>query len=214
MNFDYLSDKDIFITPSIGYINAKFIDDNVTKKVLCYSIDGKTPIIFNPIRYYSDSLIGDTIDNASVESDTYIATQAGAIFENRTELLGFISKKNYGSILLKQVTGPIPNRKKSAGVPINSVSGTSLSAEFNQYYRFDDEVNTLAISLPSTENVSEVKTIIISFTAGSTPNVTITPNNNETVDYFKDYSIEASTEYEINIIWNGSKWVVAQGVIE
>ena len=92
-------------------------------------------------------------------------------------------------------------------------SGTTLTAAFNTYYRFDYDVGTLGITLPSVSGVTGLKGIVFSFTTGSSPAVTFTSTGNVSIDYQTDYAIGASTQYEINAIYNGSKWIIAYATI-
>lgn len=103
---------------------------------------------------------------------------------------------------------------KEDRVVIEVVSGETLSALVNRYYRFDSPVNTLAVTLPTipAEENPRLKSLVLSFTTGDAPSVEISADAD--VDYFSGYSIDANTSYELNIMFNGSKWVVAYGVVE
>ena len=92
-------------------------------------------------------------------------------------------------------------------------SGTTLTAAFNTYYRFDYDVGTLGITLPSVSGVTRLKGIVFSFTTGSTPAVTFTSTGNVSIEYQAYYAISANTKYEINAIYNGSKWIIAYATI-
>jgi len=96
----------------------------------------------------------------------------------------------------------------------NVASGTTaISAELKKYYNIAGDVGTLAITLPAVTNNTKLQGLMVAMATGTTPNVTITASGGATVSYFEDYSIEASTEYELNFVWNGSKWIVAYGII-
>jgi len=99
-------------------------------------------------------------------------------------------------------------------VRIVSASGTSLTAAENTYYRFDTEVNTLAVTLPAIASNTYSVSIILNFTTGTTPALTITSADSTPIAYYNGYSIDASTTYELNAMYNGSKWIVAYGTIE
>jgi len=101
---------------------------------------------------------------------------------------------------------------KMAIVAVSSGT-TALNAELNKYYRFDSNVGTLGITLPSVSGVTELKGIVFSFTTGSTPAVTFTSTGGVSIDYQTDYTINASIQYEINAIYNGSKWIIAYATI-
>lgn len=92
---------------------------------------------------------------------------------------------------------------------IVSASGTSLSAAVNTYYNFASEVNTLAVTLPSVTDSIHINNIVFMLTTGSAPAVTFAAPSGINVIAQDGFSIEASTTYEINAIFNGIAWVVA-----
>lgn len=107
---DYLKiNKNIFITPQIGYLNAKFVDSGEYHKILCYTIDGILPVVFNPIRYFNENLVGNTLSSAQAESNTYISLDPGVPFDNRDTIPALIEDKCYGNIELKQSNIEIPD---------------------------------------------------------------------------------------------------------
>lgn len=87
-------------------------------------------------------------------------------------------------------------------------SGTELTAEVGKYYRFDSAVGTLAVTLPVPEVVTHLSNVILYLTTGTTPAVTIT--SDAPVVYQEDFVIDAGVNYEINCLFNGTKWVIAQ----
>ena len=87
--------------------------------------------------------------------------------------------------------------------------------EVDTYYNITDTVSSMTLPLPSVSDNTHLSTLTVSFTTGSsTPSVTITPASGDTVSYFAGYGIEASTSYELNFMWNGTKWIVAYAIIE
>ena len=90
---------------------------------------------------------------------------------------------------------------------------TTLSCDAEKYYRIDNAVDTLAVTLPAMTDNTKVASIVIFLTAGTTPNVTFTATASGGVTpaiyYQTDYDIEAASTYEINCLWNGAAWVVA-----
>lgn len=91
-------------------------------------------------------------------------------------------------------------------------SNTTINAQPDVYYRFSDAVDTLTVTLPDLSS-TYAASVIFCFTTGTNPNVTFTTTNNATISYFADYSIDANTSYELNVMWNGLKWTVAYGII-
>lgn len=98
---------------------------------------------------------------------------------------------------------------KQDKMPIVQVASgtTAINAAVNTYYEVAGEVGTLAVTLPTPTDTSKVSMVVVHLTAGSNPNVVI--GSTATVDYSSAYDISASKEYEINCLFNGDKWVVA-----
>ena len=95
---------------------------------------------------------------------------------------------------------------------VSVASGTSsITAEVGNYYKVAGDVSSLTITLPTITGATSVKGCVFMFTTASTTSVSVTSAS--TVYYFDGYSIDASTTYELNCIWNGSQWVVAYSVI-
>lgn len=95
---------------------------------------------------------------------------------------------------------------KENKVEIVAASGTTLSAQVGKYYRFDTEVGTLDVTLPTPTDTTHLSNAIFFLTTGSTPAITFTSAN---VLYQDGYEIEAETTYEINCLFNGTSWVIA-----
>jgi hypothetical protein len=85
----------------------------------------------------------------------------------------------------------------------------------NTYYNITDAVSTMTLHLPTVTDNSQVSVVAAYFTTNTgVPTVNITADSPATVSYFTGYSIEASKSYELNIMWNGTKWIVAYATIE
>lgn len=100
---------------------------------------------------------------------------------------------------------------KQDKMPIVQVASgtTGINAAVNTYYEVAGEVGTLAITLPTPTDTSKVSMVVIHLTAGTTPNVVIGAVDNPQPDFAAAYDISAGNEYEINCLFNGDKWVVA-----
>lgn len=104
---------------------------------------------------------------------------------------------------------------KENTVPVVAVTPNidDLHINVGTYYRFDEPVNTLNIKLPIVRNdINKLESSILFFTTGDTPAVTITSESD--IAYFSGYSIEPNTTYEINLMFNGTKWIMAYGIVE
>lgn len=100
---------------------------------------------------------------------------------------------------------------KQDKMPIVQVASgtTGINAAVNTYYEVAGEVDTLAITLPTPTDLTKVSMVVIHLTAGTNPNVVIGAVDNPQPDFAAAYDISAGNEYEINCLFNGDKWVVA-----
>lgn len=100
---------------------------------------------------------------------------------------------------------------KQDKMPIVQVASgiTAINAAVNTYYEVAGEVGALAITLPTPTDASKVSMVVIHLTAGTNPNVVIGAVDNPQPDFAAAYDISAGKEYEINCLFNGDKWVVA-----
>lgn len=92
---------------------------------------------------------------------------------------------------------------------------TTLDAEVGKYYNFVYSVNNqLTINLPTIpqEENPTIKSIVISFLTWNYPALTIKAEAE--ISYFRGFSIEPNTAYELNLMYNGTKWIVAYGIVD
>lgn len=83
------------------------------------------------------------------------------------------------------------------------------------YYNVTGTVSSLSLVLPDMDDTTHLHAISVFFTTSTgTPSVTITSDGSHSISYFSGYQISASTTYELNIMWNGTKWIVAYAVVE
>lgn len=100
---------------------------------------------------------------------------------------------------------------KQDKMPITQVASgtTAINAAVNTYYEVEGEVGVLAITLPTPTDTTKVAMVVIHLTAGTNPNVVIGAVDNPQPDFAATYDISAGNEYEINCLYNGDKWIVA-----
>ena len=124
----------------------------------------------------------------------------------------FLSKinKNNDDIYIKDLEA-----SKKVAIVSCTTSALPQTLSIDTLYNITNAVTTMTLNLPSVSNSTYASGMEVFFTTGSgTPSVTITPASGDTVAYFSGYQISASKSYELNIMWNGAKWVVAYAVIE
>lgn len=94
----------------------------------------------------------------------------------------------------------------------------SVALAANSYVTVTGTVNTLTITLPAVSSLSTeyLDGVVVLFTTGATPNVTIQPASGDEVDikYFRSFEIAANLGYELNFVWNGACWIASYGIIE
>lgn len=95
---------------------------------------------------------------------------------------------------------------KTSIVSVDS-NASSLTCETDKYYRLDTAVDTFSITLPTITDVGTVKSVVIFLTTGTTPAITI--SSTHPVYYNYGFNLDAGKTYEINALWNGAAWVVA-----
>ena len=102
---------------------------------------------------------------------------------------------------------------KEDRVAVVSISGTALSAEVGKYY-VGASVETLAVTLPTVADASHLANVVLNIATGASPAVTFTAATGVVISYSKDFALEASKEYEVNCLWQGSKWIIMAVEVE
>ena len=96
-------------------------------------------------------------------------------------------------------------------IKVISTTSTTLIAEVSRYYDFSETINTLSVTLPTPSDTTSLSSVLLRFTTGTTPNVTITSASD--VYWYDGYEIEAESTYEVNCLFNGSNWTIAAAKI-
>lgn len=190
----------------------------------CYVYAALTRITLNMPELTTDpaeyDFIGNQCSIALMNCSNRISGIGGINGTNHKYILG----NNNDSV---QILGPRPSNAPDdtrfkylslgddMGMSITGVTGSTLSALINKYYKFTSSVNTLAITLPAMASSTSIKGLCISFTTGDTPNITFTSADNKTISYFNSYpdTWDMNCEYEINCMYNGTKWIIAAALI-
>lgn len=96
----------------------------------------------------------------------------------------------------------------------SSFSGAQLTAFAGHYYRKAEAAENLNIILPAVSDITRTKSIMVHLVGGTDPNVQFSSADSKAIAYYDGFSIESGVEYELNIMFNGSKWIVAYGIID
>ena len=98
-----------------------------------------------------------------------------------------------------------PAERGLAVVEIEGATTYTLNAVVGKYYRFEQaEVLTIVLPVPDSTEVASV-VLGVPFSGGASLTVT----SEADVRYQDRFEIEEMTNYEINCLWNGLRWVVA-----
>ena len=156
-----------------------------------------------------------TLNNSGFTAAQWAALNSGitsglvaklSALPTNSELTTLLNGKANTSDLAEVAAGVAAKQDK---MPITQVASgtTAINAAVNTYYEVAGEVGTLAITLPTPTDLTKVSMVVVHLTAGTTPNVVI--GSTETIDYSAAYDISAGNEYEINCLYDGDKWIVA-----
>ena len=149
-----------------------------------------------------------SLNNSSFTAAQWAALNSGITSGLVAKLSDLPTATELATLLAgKASTQQLANKEDVTPIEAVASGTTAINAAVNTYYEVAGEVGTLAITLPVPTDLTKVSMVVVHLTAGTTPNVVI--GSAETIDYSAAYDISASKEYEINCLFNGGKWVVA-----
>lgn len=96
---------------------------------------------------------------------------------------------------------------KPTVVAVDGSQVSTINAEIGTYY-VCSSVGTMAITLPTISDHTHVVSVLFNITTGATPAVTFTGGTGVAIAYSDGFALDASTEYEVNCLFNGTKWLV------
>lgn len=103
----------------------------------------------------------------------------------------------------------------SQGIDIVSATGATLEANTGRYYKYSTPITDLSVTLPAMPTVNSLKVICLNFTTGDTFNLAFTSADNKPIAYYSNYDVSGlNSEYEINCLYNGTKWVIAAAAVD
>lgn len=177
----------------------------------------KSDGIYDALQGKEDTINWDATPTAGSQAavrSTGIKTYVDNIASTKQDALSFDSVPTNGStnpVYSGGVYSAIAAATNVTGIVSVASGTTSLSLEAGKYYRIAGEVSSLALTLPTITGATSLQFCVVKLTTASSTSVTFTAA--DTINYFDGYSIDASSTYELNCLWNGSEWVVAFGKI-
>ena len=170
-------------------------DSTMTKSIIIRFTAGSSPAI-----------TFSSADNKSIK----FYNNYGIYAENEYEIN--ILFDGVGWVVASSQIGGIQGLGGTPEAEVIEFSGASLSPGLNKYYDASTDIGTLVVNLPAVSG-SITKCIMIHLTTTSSPSITYTSSDSKTISYYSSYEIEANKEYEISIMFNGTKWIIASAEI-
>lgn len=151
-----------------------------------------------------------TLNNSGYTASQWAALNSGITSGLVTKLSDLPTATELATLLAGKASAQDLSDKQDKMPIVHVESGiTAINAAVNTYYEVAGDVGVLAITLPIPTDLTKVSMVVIHLTAGTNPNVVIGAVDNPQPDFAAAYDISAGKEYEINCMFNGGKWIVA-----
>lgn len=91
----------------------------------------------------------------------------------------------------------------------------TLTPAIDTYTRLNAAVGTLEVTLPAINSSTNTYAVslMIYMETGASPAVTFVSADNRAIVYYDGFALDANAKYEVSALFNGSKWVLANGTI-
>lgn len=91
----------------------------------------------------------------------------------------------------------------------------TLAPAVDTYTRLNAAVGTLVVTLPAINASTNTYAVslMIYMETGASPAVTFVSADNRPIVYYDGFALDANAKYEVSALFNGSKWVLANGTI-
>lgn len=95
-----------------------------------------------------------------------------------------------------------------------TITGGAVTVETGKYYIIDNVTTPLTVNLPSKGNVIKIEEIIMSINKGEGGTITFANSDSKDIYKMNNYDISANGMYELNIIYDGIKWVIGAALMQ
>ena len=102
---------------------------------------------------------------------------------------------------------------RKMGIVELDVAAASQNLVDNTYYDIEAAVGTANFVLPSMTDDGYVHSIMLKFTTSSTPQITFSSADSATIEYILGWGFDPSAKYEVNCLFDGTKWTLTYGRI-
>lgn len=91
----------------------------------------------------------------------------------------------------------------------------TLAPAVDTYTRLNAAVGTLEVTLPAINASTNTYAVslMLYMETGASPAVTFVSADNRPIVYYDGFALDANAKYEVSALFNGSKWVLANGTI-
>ena len=91
----------------------------------------------------------------------------------------------------------------------------TLAPAVDTYTRLNAAVGTLEVTLPAinSSTTTYAVSLMLYMETGASPAVTFVSADNRPIVYYDGFALDANAKYEVSCLFNGSKWVLANGTI-
>lgn len=175
----------------------------------------------NTIYKHNNSFYTVSIDQDETDDGTKYTAELSSIFVGINEIEQEIQNRQTEDLATRQLINTKENcieifaPQFNAFNPSKSLVITNLNAESGKYYRFDNPVNDLTVSLPrTTDNEPFLLSVVIYLPTGTAPQLIINAADNKPIIYFSGYEIEPNSTYEITAIFNGKQWIISNAKLQ
>lgn len=140
--------------------------------------------------------------------------QAADLAQAKTDISSLQTAVDSKASVLDLVQLDVKTQKKVTLVSEASAVAT-LAPAVDTYTRLNAAVGTLEVTLPAINSSTNTYAVslMIYLETGASPAVTFVSADNRPIVYYDGFALDANAKYEVSALFNGSKWVLANGTI-
>lgn len=168
---------------------------------------GKQDALSNPA-YSSQGSAPVTKNNGAIALSTDGGVLINSIVDSKSD--GLAHAGDDMLLTASAMLNELDSRTWVSKVKSHATSEANINLEVNTVHRIGFSVDTLQLTLPTISDTAHAYTILVHLKTGASPAITFASGTNQPVLYFSGYDIAANTDYELNCMFDGAKWVVAR----
>ena len=140
--------------------------------------------------------------------------QAADLEQAKTDISSLQTAVDSKASVIDLISLDLRTQKKVTLVEKSSAVAT-LAPAVDTYTRLNAAVGTLEVTLPAINASTNTYAVslMIYLETGAAPAVTFVSADNRPIVYYDGFALDANAKYEVSALFNGSKWVLANGTI-